>query len=76
MTVFVDSSALAVFIFFLSYVFKYNFVKQSTIVETKSAFSTLQFTSITVLVYSRQSVSYLQLVMDLLWCNALAFFNS
>ena len=76
MTVFVDSSALAVFIFFLSYVFKYNFVKQSTIVETKSAFSTLQFTSITVLVYSRQSVLYLQLVMDLLWCNALAFFNS
>lgn len=76
MTVFVDSSALAVLIFFLSYVFKYNFVKQSTIVETKSAFSTLQFTSITVLVYSRQSVSYLQLVMDLLWCNALAFFNS
>ena len=76
MTVFVDSSALAVFIFFLSYVFKYNFVKQSTIVETKSAFSTLQFTSITVLVYSRQSVSYLQLVMDLLWCNALTFFNS
>lgn len=76
MTVFVDSSALAVFIFFLSYVFKYNFVKQSTIVETKSAFSTLQFTSITVLVCSRQSVSYLQLVMDLLWCNALAFFNS
>lgn len=66
MTVFVDSSALAVLIFFLSYVFKYNFVKQSTIVETKSAFSTLQFTSITVLVYSRQSVSYLQLVMDLL----------
>lgn len=76
MTVFVDSSALAVLIFFLSYVFKYNFVKQSTLVETKSAFSTLQFTSITVLVYSRQSVSYLQLVMDLLWCNALAFFNS
>lgn len=76
MTVFVDSSALAVLIFFLSYVFKYNFVKQSTIVETKSTFSTLQFTSITVLVYSRQSVSYLQLVMDLLWCNALAFFNS
>lgn len=76
MTVFVDSSALAVLIFFLSYVFKYNFVKQSTIVETKSAFSSLQFTSITVLVYSRQSVSYLQLVMDLLWCNALAFFNS
>lgn len=76
MTVFVNSSALAVLIFFLSYVFKYNFVKQSTIVETKSAFSTLQFTSITVLVYSRQSVSYLQLVMDLLWCNALAFFNS
>lgn len=76
MTVFVDSSALAVLIFFLSYVFKYNFVEQSTIVETKSAFSTLQFTSITVLVYSRQSVSYLQLVMDLLWCNALAFFNS
>lgn len=76
MTVFVDSSALAVLFFFLSYVFKYNFVKQSTIVETKSAFSTLQFTSITVLVYSRQSVSYLQLVMDLLWCNALAFFNS
>lgn len=76
MTVFVDSSALAVLIFFLSYVFKYNFVKQSTIVETKSAFSTLQFTSITVLVYSRQSVSYLQLVMDLLWCNALTFFNS
>ena len=76
MTVFVDSSALAVLIFFLSYVFKYNFVKQSTIVETKSAFSTLQFTSITVLVYSRQSVSYLQLVMDLLWCNALAFLNS
>lgn len=76
MTVFVDSSALAVLIFFLSYVFKYNFVKQSTIVETKSAFSTLQFTSITVFVYSRQSVSYLQLVMDLLWCNALAFFNS
>lgn len=76
MTVFVDSSALAVFFFFLSYVFKYNFVKQFTIVETKSAFSTLQFTSITVLVYSRQSVSYLQLVMDLLWCNALAFFNS
>lgn len=66
MTVFVDSSALAVLIFFLSYVFKYNFVKQSTIVETKSTFSTLQFTSITVLVYSRQSVSYLQLVMDLL----------
>lgn len=66
MTVFVDSSALAVLIFFLSYVFKYNFVKQSTLVETKSAFSTLQFTSITVLVYSRQSVSYLQLVMDLL----------
>lgn len=53
MTVFVDSSALAVLIFFLSYVFKYNFVKQSTIVVTKSAFSTLQFTSITVLVYSR-----------------------
>lgn len=76
MTVFVDSSALAVLFFFLSFVFKYNFVKQSTIVETKSAFSTLQFTSITVLVYSRQSVSYLQLVMDLLWCNALAFFNS
>ena len=76
MTVFVDSSALAVLFFFLSFVFKYNFVKQSTIVETKSAFSTLQFTSITVLVYSRQSVSYLQLVMDLLWCNALTFFNS
>lgn len=55
MTVFVDSSALAVLIFFLSYVFKYNFVKQSTIVETKSTFSTLQFTSITVLalLYSR-----------------------